>query len=105
MTIEHSKRSFRLVAVSQNKGVKIEDGIYHGRPMQAAKKAFNAYCRKAGLKTCNLRFTIQEITRGSNNKTFQYVGERKKLSPPKKIERGGTVYEVKFETKVKRAPQ
>jgi len=100
------KRSFRIVAVSHDDGINFEDGIYHGRgPGQAAAKAFSAYCRKTGLKNCNRRFSIEEITRGSNRKTFHYVGSRKLLSTPKEIKRRGSdkPYLVYYDTTVHKA--
>ena len=98
------KRSFRIVASSVDDGVDFETGIYHGaRTNQAALKAFNQYCRKADLDGCVRRFTIEEITRGKARKQFHYVGTRKKLVPPKEIERAGKTYLVHYESNVRKA--
>ena len=101
---EKKNRSFRIVATSHDDGIEFEKGIYHGRgPGQAAIKAFNWYCRKTGLNTCMRRFTIEEITRGKNRKQFHYVGTRRKLDPPKEIERSGKKYLVHYESTVRKA--
>jgi len=99
-----SKRSFKIVDVSRNtKNVDYHSGTYHGNPMQAARKAFNQFCRKSNMKQCELDFTIQEITRGSSKKTFSYHGSRKPLNTPKTIQRNGTTYTIEYETTVKRS--
>lgn len=102
---EKISRSFRIVAVSQDDGIDFEKGTYHGRgPGQAALKAFNWYCRNAKLSACRRRFTLEEITRGSDRKQFHYVGSRKKLEVPKKIERlGGVSYSVEYQSTVLKA--
>lgn len=98
------KRSFRIVAVSHDDGIEFEDGVYHGRgPGQAALKAFNWYCRKTGLDVCNRRFTVEEITRGSNHKKFHYVGSRKRLQRPKEIVRDGKSYPVYYDATIRKA--
>ena len=77
-----TERSFRIVAVSHADGVDFTEGVYHGeRPRQAAKKAFNRYCNKAGLKKCVRRFTIEEITKGSPHKQYHYVGTHAHIGP------------------------
>ena len=104
MPEKKDQRSFRIVAASHDDGINFEDGIYHGRgPGQAAIKAFNWYCRKTGLNACKRRFTIEEITRGKPRKQFHYVGTRRKLQPPKMVERQGKVYPVHFESTVHKA--
>lgn len=99
-----NKRSFRIVAVSQDDNIDFDQGVYHGRgPGQAALKAFNQYCRKAELKRCERRFTLEEMTRGKPRKQFHYTGTRKRLDPPKEINRGGSVYYVHYDSKVHKA--
>ena len=99
-----AQRSFRIVAVSHDDGIKFEEGVYHGRgPGQAALKAFNWYCRKTDLNACKRRFTIEEITRGSARRQFHYVGSRAKLTTPKMIERQGKIYPVYYESAVHKA--
>jgi len=81
-----SGRSFKIISVSHDDGVNFDKGIYHGsRPGQAALKAFNRYCRNAGLKACKRNFTIEETTRGSKHKKYHYVGTRHHLEKPKPI--------------------
>jgi hypothetical protein len=103
--MSNTPRSFKIVAVSQNDNVNFENGIYHGsRPGQAALKAFNWYCRKAGINAaCKRRFTIEERTGGKTHKEFHYVGSRKQLHPPQEIERGGKTYFINYESKVRKA--
>lgn len=101
---EKPHRSFRIVTIDNN--AQVGDGTYHGRgPGQAALKAFNWYCRKTDLKTCNKRFTIEEITRGKTRKQFHYVGSRSKLSPPKTVIRRGAEYIVQYKTSVHKVIQ
>ena len=100
----NNPRSFRITAVSHDDGINFENGIYHGRgPGQAALKAFNWYCRKTGLESCIRRFTIEEITRGKPHKPFHYVGTRRKLQCPKRVERDGKEYFVQYESTVRKA--
>jgi len=104
MVVDPKKRSYRIVKVSNNrKNIDFESGIYHGRPIQAAKKAFNSFCRKSKVRTCDVVFTIREITRGSKNKEYKYHGKRKRLNPPKEINRGGNVITIKYENTVRKA--
>lgn len=109
-----NQRSFRIVASSVDDGIDFEKGVYHGaRTNQVALKAFNWYCRKAGLDSCKRRITIEEITRGKPHKQFHYVGTRKKLVPPsttdtdhihiKEVERSGNTYNVYYESNVRKA--
>ena len=102
-----AQRSFRIVASSVDDDIDFEKGIYHGaRTNQVALKAFNWYCRKAELDGCKRRITIEEITRGKPRKQFHYVGSRKKLCPPKEIERpldSGKTYKVYYKSTVRKA--
>ena len=99
-----STRTFKLVSVTpDSSGLDLSEGRYTGRgPLQAGRKAFSKYCSKAKIDKCRRKFVIQETTRDSAKKTYEYVGERKKLSPPKEIRRGDAVYTVKHENVVKR---
>ena len=104
MAPKKNQRSFRIVAVSHDDGINFEDGIYHGRgPGQAALKAFNWYCRKTGLNACMRRFSVEETTRGKPRKQFHYVGTRRRLQPPKEVERQGKVYLVQYDSSVHKA--
>lgn len=89
-------KSFKLVNVNEN-------GTYHGaRPIQAASKAFTKYCQQNGKEECELAFTIKEITRGSNNKEYSYIGKRIKLDVPKTVTRGTKTFEIKYINNVKK---
>ena len=95
-------RTFKIVEVN---GKKVsDDGRYHGSsPLQAAKKAFNQYCRKNNIKICKKDLVIEETTRGGKSKQYSYRAERKKLRKPKEVTRGDTTYEIEYESIVKKA--
>jgi hypothetical protein len=104
MTDKDKKRSFRIIAISQDDNINFYDGIYHGKsPSQAALKAFSWYCRKVGLESCSRKFTLQEITKGSKSyKSFHYIGNRELLSTPKEIIRNDKKYIVRYKTQIKK---
>lgn len=59
-------------------------------PCDAAQKAINDICisleLEKKLKTCKgVIFELKEVTRGSKQKTYKYIGIRRKLENPKKI--------------------
>ena len=71
----------------------VYEGKVHGRysgdkPKQAANKAFTNIIRTLpeGGVGKKVRFQMKECTRGSNQKTSTYEGERVKLDTPLKIE-------------------
>jgi len=78
-------------------------GRYTGKnPMQAAKKAFTRICRVAASGgECTYVFTIIETTQKSAKKEFTYIGVRKELDVPQKVQKGDTNYEIKFSSEVK----
>lgn len=78
-------------------------GKYKGKPMQAAKKAFNAITRRCAEKDTDVEyiFTIQEFTPGSKMSRFTYRGTRSKRAEPHKIVKAGKAYEVRYDTDVK----
>lgn len=91
-------RNFRIVSVSKDDGVDFEKNTFKGvlQPIQAAKKAFNNYCKKSGLIGCVRRFSIEEITKGKPRRQFHYVGTRKKSE----IEQNGS---IKYELNIRKA--
>lgn len=71
----------------------VYEGKVHGRysgekPKQAANKAFTNIIRsmKGDVVGKKVKFQMKECTRGSNQKTSTYEGERVKLDTPLKIE-------------------
>lgn len=59
---------------------------YHGaEPKDAAKKAFHFICKKLNMnKTCDIKFVLQETTRGSKKRTYgPYRGRYAKLPKPR----------------------
>ena len=62
-------------------------GRYKGKyPSNAASKAFSQLAKIINLKNSNKKnhmvFTIREITQGSDNKNWTYVGTRVELNQP-----------------------
>lgn len=92
-----STRKFSLVSV----GGKAAEGTFTGAsPLSAAKKAFNKWCRDNGRKTCvSTAIVVQEI--GGKGKEYKYYGERRKMTPPKTITRGGKDVVYEYEATVK----
>ncbi len=86
-------RHFRMVEVD---GRKLNHGIGYieikGKqtPLNAAKKLLRSYCRSKGLKGrsklgVNIKFHIQEVSRGSKHKVFgPYSGRYREYSPEEK---------------------
>ncbi len=86
-------RHFRLVEVD---GRKLNHGIGYieikGKqtPLNAAKKLLRSYCRSKGLKGrsklgVNIKFHIQEVSRGSKHKVFgPYSGRYREYTPEEK---------------------
>jgi len=100
------RRVFKIVVDSIEPSVDPSDisnngGRYTGTtPMQAGKKAFSNLARISKKDDCEFVFSIQETTKDSNKKTFNYVGKRKKLAKPQVVKRGGSEYKVRYETTV-----
>ena len=99
MSTDNKRRTFKMVDIEGGKPLE-GDRYYTGAPSSAARKAFNKWCKEKKLKKCKKTFTMKESTKGSKNKTYSYVGQRKKLAQPKEIKRNDTVYKVHYETKV-----
>ncbi len=86
-------RHFRLVEVD---GRKLNHGIGYieikGKqtPLNAAKKLLRSYCRSKGMKGrsklgVNIKFHIQEVSRGSKHKVFgPYSGRYREYTPEEK---------------------
>lgn len=92
-----SKKVFTLVKVGQHK---VERGEYTGSsPLGAAKKAFNRFCREKKLKTCSSTALVMQNK--NTNKLYYYVAERKKMSTPKVVDRGGVKVTYEYENVVK----
>lgn len=106
-------RYFKLIY-----GGREAQGRYGGRkPKQAANKAFSSVqkdMKKKGIQEeqigNKINFAIRECTRGSDNKTYTYVGVRQALGNPVKVEiknNDGTTKDIiyKFQNKIKKAPK
>lgn len=95
----------------------VYEGKVHGRysgekPKQAANKAFTNIIRGMGGDSVGkkVRFQMKECTRGSNQKTSTYEGERVKLDKPLTIEiKKNTdkpkVIEYKFTNKINKVKE
>lgn len=86
------KRNFKLI------------GRYTGKytgssPLQAARKAFSKLSKSTSGQ---IKFGIQECTRGSKCKRFFYVGSRQKLKTPRIVQIGGRSITYKYKNKVYR---
>lgn len=106
---DSSKRTFKILAESIEPKVNVSNlsangGRYTGNsPMQAAKKAYTQISRSfegaSEDDECRYVFTIQETTRGSQKKTFKYVGHR--INEPHTISKNGNEINIKYKPVVK----
>lgn len=98
---EKSKRVFKVTEPKDDTSK--NGGRYNGtQPAQAAKKAFSQLAKRLhGNDPCEIRFSIQECTQGSDKKVYVYVGQRTKLDTPQVINKAGSEYQVSFVNKVK----
>lgn len=106
--VVEGRRTFRMHTI-EGRAVPAEEGGTYvikeaGTPLDAARKAFKAACRrgdKEAKKTtnCALEFTIIEKTRGSDHKVYgPYKGRRTKLAKPVEVQgiKGGPKIVRKF---------
>ena len=90
--LQMESRFFKLVSVN---GKKVDGGRYElpsktksGKaqtrgPKDKASIALSEICKKNNKKgECSYKFSIQETTRGSNKKIYNYEGKRVKLAKP-----------------------
>jgi hypothetical protein len=90
-------RTFTVEATPVKGG---EGGRFTGKsPSQAAKKAGRALL-KLGTKR-QIKFTLREMTQGSDKKEFKYTATKVKLDTPKVIERGNVKITIQYEYLVK----
>ncbi len=90
-------RSFTIVDATRVDGcktkftVKGSTGRYVSKdPEGAARKAFSRLCHRKRIRgQCAMIITVQEMTQGSNGKTFTYKLNREKLATP--VELNGRV--------------
>jgi hypothetical protein len=77
-------------------------GIFKGRsPGQAARKATRKLFKISPNKK-EIKFTLREMTQGSEKKQYKYVGTKKVLDVPKVIQRGPITITVTTEYLVKK---
>ena len=98
-------RTFKICEIN-GKNV-IHTGRYKSKttPQNAAKKALKRICNDMNIKNkkCEVMFSIQEVTRGSNKKIFgPYEGIKKLLKTPKKVydKNKKLLYTVEYESNV-----
>jgi hypothetical protein len=78
----------------------VEGGRFTGKvPSVVAKKV----ARKLLQDQTTIAFSIREVTQGSAKKTYNYVGTKKTLNPPKLVKRGDVEFKVTTEYIVKKA--
>ena len=95
------KRTFTISKVDI-KNADATGGRYEGKaPYGVAKKVCRAMFKIAPKKK-QIRFTIKETTRNSENKEFTYIGKKHKLDEPKIFKRGDTEIKVTHEYIIKR---
>ena len=92
------------------RGHKCSKGTYIGsNPLQAAKKAFSAYCRRRSRgEKCVAHFTIRETTQGSKKKSYSYNGMRQILRGQDRRDaevtlKDGTLIRHRYKIRVKSA--
>lgn len=94
-------RSFTVVDAARSDGCKTKfaikgsGGRYISKdPEGAARKAFSRLCHRKRIRgQCAMIISVQEMTQGSNGKTWTYKLNREKLPTP--IELNGRVIEYK----------
>lgn len=94
-------RSFTVVDAARSDGCKTKfaikgsGGRYISKdPEGAARKAFSRLCHRKRIRgQCAMIITVQEMTQGSNGKTWTYKLNREKLATP--IELNGRVIEYR----------
>ena len=98
-----SKRSFKVVSVDTSnraKGVQSEGRYISSTPAGAARKAGSQYCRESAIRgQCTLFVTVQETTRGSNNKVYSYKIKRTVVN--NKVNHEGKIVNHKYEVVAK----
>jgi hypothetical protein len=73
------KRIFKVLTIDNKK---IEHGRYKSKtPAGAARKAFNRYARQHNNMTKKTNIKIQETTRGSKRKIYEYKMKRITIKP------------------------
>jgi hypothetical protein len=94
-------RSFTVVDAARSDGCKTKfaikgsGGRYISKePEGAARKAFSRLCHRKRIRgQCAMIITVQELTQGSNGKTWTYRLNREKLATP--IELNGRIIEYR----------
>jgi len=103
-------RSFTVVDAARSDGCKTKftikgsGGRYISKePEGAARKAFSRLCHRKRIRgQCAMIITVQEMTQGSNGKTWTYKLTREKLATP--IELNGRKIEYRPVAKAMNAP-
>jgi WD40 repeat protein len=104
--LQNESRFFKLVSVN---GKEVDGGRYElpsktkfGKeqtrgPKNKASIAFSEICKKNNKKgECSYKFAIQETTRGSNKKVYNYEGKRVKLTKPIVLELNDKKVVIKY---------
>jgi len=104
-------RTFKVVSASTD--LFNEDGRYSGTqgktkvtstPGKAAQRAASALfklARKAGKHDKHIKFSIQEVTRGSRKHTYFYEANQVKLDKPLEIKFGDQVTLVHYKLELR----
>ena len=69
-------RSFKLLTINNRKTIKSHKSLSR-TPAQAASKMFSKYCSRLKKNAkCSTTLSLQETTRGSENKVYKYNAQR-----------------------------
>jgi len=96
-----AERSFTI----EKSEIGSEGGRFVGKsPYTVAAKAARSLFKAAGAakkKKSEIRFTLRETTAGTGGKEFHYIGVKKSLHTPIKVQRGDTEITIKHAYHVK----
>ena len=93
------ERTFTIVKSE----VDVTGGKFVGKsPYNVAAKAARSIFKEAGkTRKREIRFSIQEVTRDSTGKVFNYIGVKESFDTPLIVKRGDTEVEIKHKYHVK----
>jgi len=103
-----NKRSFKIIKIisySKNINEKTGGRYISNDPYSAAFKAFNYILRDITDDFINFKITIQETTRNSNKKEYQYNLTRYKTLRPNIIKKNKDIIKYQYKTTSKQMTQ
>lgn len=97
--MESDKRSFTIVSAEVAQPA--NSRYISKTPYRAAGKATRILFRNAPKGKHQIRFTLEETTRGSAGKRYTYIGAREELKEPQQIARGDRTITINYVYSVK----